>query len=295
MSLLLLLFIDIIFSSTSLPPSGRTRIQLERPSSGGMRQRWNLARLEANTWNTHSNLIQHQRGAVTPGDEDTYIRRRRQELRGQMPSHLLLWNKVKTALLENSTHAPGPPFYKANAVGLCASGINMQKGVFNAFIIDESDSKQSNRSIVANAAYNGRIWKFIEFSSTECLHHETEYVSFYNFRECTPEEQLILIQFYHRATNQNSAVALRGIMQQQIRQGRPTTPSKEIMGNMSPWSVGPRRPQSAGSVLRLRPIPYADDRFRKLRFVGRSRRQSNFTINRMTGKSDWEEMLASTM
>ena len=170
---------------------------LNEPQSSRVRPKLNWFRLESDTWNAHFAQNLHASGAVTPGDEPHRVDWRRTELRGERPSHESSWRTVKARLMENSTGIPGP-FHKTFVFGKCATGLTKEKLVFDAFVIEKTTS------FPTDCISPVRIWKFIAFSSIGCSQHETEDVSFYKFRECTHEEQSLLIRYHRRGTWGNS-------------------------------------------------------------------------------------------
>lgn len=129
------------------------------------------------------------------------IRRRGQrETYYYKSSPLLLWGGVKGELLENSNQneTTGDEII----VGTCATGNDVLKGLYKAFITDEISTEDSRVSTTT--------WEYIRFYPRCCSRHTTRLMLLYDFRECTPKEQTVLIGDSLRRHNQTYADAMKG-------------------------------------------------------------------------------------
>ena len=193
-----------------------------------IRQKWNRAKMDASSWNKALEIVGRSADVVTPGDLDQYIQRRRNELAGQYGSSLLLWKGIKGELLENSSSKAHLFAYSSSAIGMCANMYDLKRGVLKVFIADELHSDE--RSGLTPSI----TWKFVEFYPRCCTRTVTSHAQFYYFRECTPEEQTVLIEDTLRRQNQSYHGALMDLHQ---RFGRPTSPSKQkVIGPVSAYA-----------------------------------------------------------
>ena len=152
---------------------------------------------EQSAWDHYMDFVGKRAEVSTPKDLLMYIQRRRNEKDGiYNASALLLWAGIKSELLEDS------PFLSPQR-GLCATAVDARRGLFKAFISDVIPAR-ADKAITTT-------WIYFEFYPVCCSWKSnlTDNVSFYDFRECTPEEQSILIEEVLGRRNETYAGALR--------------------------------------------------------------------------------------
>ena len=155
---------------------------------------------QESAWDSHMDFVGKKAEVATATDLLMYIQRRRGEKEGKYQSSpLLLWRGIKDQLLEDST---GKNRKGEHVIGMCATAVDATKGLFKAFIVDEIARETCITTLPAT-------WIFIEFYPECCSAHSTDRVSFYDFRECSPEEQSVLIQYTLRTNNQTYNEAMR--------------------------------------------------------------------------------------
>ena len=126
-------------------------------------------------------------------------------------SAFVLWRPIMTQLLAQSTINKWGSHN--TFVGQCATGLIGQSEIFYGFIVDEIYRKDKSSDFAITE------WKYIEFYPRCCMMRKETSVTFFNFRDCTVEEQVLLI---HDALNIGNSTYLQEIqnLKSKLRESR---------------------------------------------------------------------------